>query len=270
MAITALHSAATGLSALSTNLDIVANNLANLNTTGYKASRANFEDLLYVEKQQPGVENLNGDERPIGLYVGLGVRVSGTQLDFTQGSPVNTGRDLDVTIDGPGFFQVLVTDQRAPNGIAYTRNGQFSVNSEGELVLANDEGQRLEPNITIPADISGPVSILRDGSVWVQQQGSAEPTQIGTIEIAAFVNPQGLSQIGNNLYAETAASGPPITGEPDTDGRGGLIQQHLEGSNVNPTNELIELIKTQRALEMNSQSIRTADEVLQAIAQLRR
>ncbi|TVQ31734.1 MAG: flagellar basal-body rod protein FlgG [Phycisphaeraceae bacterium] len=269
MAVTALHSAATGLSALSTNLDIISNNLANVNTQGYKASRANFQDLMYVEKAQPGVENANGDQRPTGLYVGLGVKVSGTQVDFEQGAPLSTGRDLDIAIQGKGFFQVRVEDDRGPGGIAYTRAGNFTLNSEGQIVLANDQGRILEPEIEIPDDALG-VQITGDGRVYVLQPGEEEPNEVGQIELAVFINPTGLKQVGENLFIETAASGPPIVGEPGIEGRGTIDQGFLEGSNVNPTIELINLIRTQRAFEMNSQSIRAADETLQAVAQLRR
>lgn len=268
MALTALQSASSGLSALNKQLDVTSNNLANVNTDGFKSSRANFQDLLYVEKAQPGVENANGDQRPTGLYVGLGVKVSGTQVDFEQGPLRNTGRELDVAIEGRGFFQVQVEDDRAANGVAYTRAGNFTRNADGELVLATDQGRRLEPNITIPDDAES-IQITSNGEVFVQQPGDAEPTSVGEIELAAFVNPTGLKQIGENLFAESAASGPPIVAEPTEDGLGQLRQGFLEGSNVNPTRELINLIRTQRAFEMNSQTIRAADESLRAIAQLR-
>ena len=267
MAILALQSAATGLNALNTQMDVIANNLANVNTTGYKSSRGNFQDLLYVERSQPGVENANGDERPIGLYVGLGVEVAGTQLDFSQGAPISTGRELDLMIKGQGFFQVQVEDELG--GTAYTRAGNFAVNSEGEIVLANDQGRRLEPGITIPDDALS-ISVTADGRVYVTQPGDVDPQEVGQIEIATFVNPAGLKQIGENLYLESAASGDPITGEPTTDNRGEIQQHFLEASNVDPTRELIDLIRTQRAFEMNSQSIRAADEALRTIAQLRR
>lgn len=269
MANMALGSAASALSALSTRLDVIANNLANVNTEGYKASRANFQDLLYVEKAQPGVENANGDQRPTGLYVGLGVKVSGTQLDFTQGAPIPTERQLDLLIDGPGFFQVTVEDDRAEGGVAYTRAGNFTLNSEGQIVLANDQGRILEPQITVPEDAIG-VQVLATGEVNALFAGDAAPAQIGTIELSGFINPAGLAQIGENLYTETEASGPPLNGEPGQAGLGILQQGFLENSNVDPTLELIQLIKTQRAFEMNSQSIRAADEVLQTVTQLRR
>lgn len=269
MALVALDSAATGLSALNTDLDVIANNLANVNTEGFKSSRVNFQDLLYQEKALPGVENSNGDKRPTGLYVGLGVKVSGTQLNFTQGSPINTGRPLDAMIDGVGFFQVRVENDRAPNGLAYTRAGNFTVNRDGELVLANDQGRRVEPAITIPQDAIS-VDINADGRVLVLQPGQTQPVEVGQFELAAFVNPAGLKQMGENLFAETEASGPPVTGQPAQQNLGRLVSGFLEGSNVDPTTELIKLIRTQRAFEMNSNVIRAADETLRAVANLRR
>jgi flagellar basal-body rod protein FlgG len=269
MALIALHSAATGLSALNTDLDVISNNLANVNTDGYKASRANFQDLIYQEKALPGVENSNGDRTPTGLYVGLGVKVSGTQLDFAQGAPLNTGRELDLMVDGTGFFQVGVEDDRAPGGVAYTRAGNFAINADGELVLANDQGRRLQPAITIPEDAIK-ISVSADGRVLVAQPGQPEPTEVGQIELAGFINPAGLKQIGENLFTETAGSGPPITGEPASSNFGRIQAGFLEASNVDPTRELIDLIRTQRAFEMNSNVIRAADETLRAIANLRR
>ncbi len=270
MAITALHSAATGLSALNTKLDVIANNLANVNTTGFRASRVNFQDLLYVEKAQPGVENANGDERPTGLYVGLGVKVAGTQVDFKQGAPVQTGRPLDLMIEGDGFFQVEVEQALGGGtGIAYTRAGFFTLNSDSEIVLASDEGRRLTPNITIPLDATD-ISISSDGRVFVLTADDATPQEVGQLEIAAFVNPAGLKQVGETLFVETGASGSPINGTPGEDQLGRIRSGMLENSNVDPTIELIELIRTQRAFEMNSQSIRAADEALRTIAQLRR
>lgn len=267
MANLALQSASTALTALNTRLDVIANNLANINTAGFKGSRANFQDLLYIERAQPGVENAAGDQRPTGLYVGLGVKVSGTQVGFTQGSPIATDEQLDVMIDGPGFFQVQVDE--APGGVAYTRAGNFTLNSEGEIVLATDQGRRLEPGITIPADTQR-IEIDATGRVFARIQGQPEPQEIGQIEISVFVNPAGLSQVGENLFVESGASGPPISGQPGTESRGRLIQGYLEASNVDPTRELIELIRTQRAFEFNSQTIRTADETLRSVAQLRR
>ncbi len=267
MAVIALQSGASGLSALNTQLDVIANNLANVNTTGFKASRANFQDLLYIERAQPGVENANGDRRPTGLYVGLGVKVSGTQQAFVQGAPLATERELDVMVEGQGFFQVAI-EPDISDGIAYTRAGNFSTNEDGDLVLASDEGRYIEPRINIPPDALA-VSISSDGRVEVLLPGATEPAEVGQLELATFVNPAGLKQIGETLWIESAASGPPIVGNPAEENRGRILQGFLENSNVDPTRELIELIRTQRAFEMNSQVIRTADETLQTVSQLR-
>lgn len=268
MAVIALSSAATGLSAQSTNLDIIANNLANSNTPGYKASRANFQDLIYQERKVPGVENGEGLLRPIGLYVGLGVKISGTQLDFRQGAAMETSRQLDLLIDGRGFVQVEIQPD-VGDGIGYTRSGNFTINRDGELVLASDQGRRLIPSLSIPQDAID-ISITTDGIVSVQQPGQVEPTVIGTIEIATFINPAGLRQIGENLYTTSAASGNPTVGNPGLDGRGLIRQGFLEGSNVDPVTELVALIRTQRAFEFNSQALKAADEALQQISNLRR
>ncbi len=267
MAIIALHSASTGLSALSTELDVIANNLANVNTNGFKSSRVNFQDLFYEERAQPGVENANSDQRPTGLYVGLGTKVSGTQLDFSQGPAHATEREYDLAITGSGFFQVQVEDELG-EGLAYTRAGNFARNADGELVMANSEGRRLEPSIEIPQDAEG-VNIGEDGTVTVRVPGSNDPVEIGRIELALFINPAGLRQIGENLYLPSAASGEAQLGDPREGGRGALQQGMLEGSNVEPVQELVKLIKTQRAFEMNSQSIQAADEVLQTVGRLR-
>ncbi|MFK7882596.1 MAG: flagellar basal-body rod protein FlgG [Phycisphaerales bacterium] len=269
MGVIAMQSASTGLRALNTRLDVIANNLANVNTEGFKTSRANFEDLLYIERAQPGIENNNGDQRPTGLYVGLGVKVSGTQQDFNQGPPIPSDNPLDLFIEGRGFFQVAVEDDLGEGGLAFTRAGNFTLNSDGEIVLANSDGRRLEPNIAVPDDAET-VSVDSSGQVSVTRSGEAASQIIGQINLAVFVNPAGLTQVGQNLWVESAASGPPIEGEPSTQNFGRIQGNKLEGSNVDPARELIELIRTQRAFEMNSQSIRAADETLQSVAQLRR
>ncbi|MCB9844513.1 MAG: flagellar basal-body rod protein FlgG [Phycisphaeraceae bacterium] len=265
MAILAMQSAASALSALNTQLDVSAHNLANVNTAGFKSSRTNFQDLLYVARAQPGVENSIGDIRPTGLFVGLGVKVSGTQLDFAQGPALITENPLDVRISGEGFFQVQIENGQ----IAYSRAGNFIVNRDGELTLGNDQGRRLEPGIQIPENAEA-IDISSDGRVFVTVQGEAEPQEVGQIELATFINPAGLRPVGENLYVESDGSGPPTTGAPGEESRGSLIAGMLEASNVDPTRELIELIRTQRAFEMNSQSIRAADETLRSVAQLRR
>ena len=263
MAIVALHSAATGLSAMSTDIDVIAHNIANSNTTGFKALRSNFEDLLYQEKEQPGVENANGDQRPAGLFVGLGTRISNTQLDLTQGSAVPNKSKLSMMIDGQGFYQVALADRNA-----YTRDGNFFQNSEGDIVLGTSDGPRLEPPINVP-DTATSISIAGDGTVSITIENDPDVQEIGQIQLASFTNPTGLRPTGGNLYEETQASGPPIIGNPQEGVFGTIIQGFLESSNVEPVKELVSLIKTQRSFEFNSQSIQAADEALQVIANLR-
>lgn len=268
MAIMALHSAASGMKAQDTKLDVVANNLANVNTVGFKQSRVNFEDLLYQTKREPGTPNADDEPVPHGIQVGLGVMVSGTQLDFQAGPADPTDRPLDLAIDGPGLFQVM-TIHEGQETVAYTRAGNFTMNAEGNIVLGTSEGPILEPPITIPEDAQS-ISIGRDGEVLVTQPGSPTPAVIGQIELARFVNFEGLKQIGSNLYTETVASGPAITGSPQEEGLGSIQQGQLENSNVDPVRELVQLIQTQRAFELNSQSVRSADQALQVVSNLRR
>jgi len=268
MAITALYSAATGLRALSTQIDVVANNLANAETTAFKRSRVNFEDLMYLVLKQPGTTNAAGDVAPAGIFVGLGVKVSNTQLDLEQGSLENTGRPLDVGIQGDGFFRVKIMDTIA-DGTAYTRNGNFFVNNEGELVLGIGDGYKLIPPITIPIN-STDVTISQDGNIQVLVAGQNTPINAGQLQLSQFVNPNGLKLLGGSLYTETEASGPPTTTDPGEEGAGMILQGFLEASNVDPVKELVTLIKTQRAFELNSQSIQTADQALQTIGNLRR
>ena len=267
MAITALHAAASGMRALDEKLNVVANNLANVNTAGFKRSRVNFEDLLYQVKREPGVLNTEDEPVPHGIVVGTGAKVSGTQLNFSPGAVDTTGKPLDLQIDGAGFFQVQ-TVQNGEVVTAYTRNGAFVENSEGNLVLANSRGDMLEPAISLPADATD-VTIGPDGEVQVRQ-GNAPLATVGQIELARFVNPEGLKQVGRNLFLSTDASGEPVTGNPQSDGMGSVIQGALEMSNVDPVRELIDLITTQRAFELNSQSIQSADQTLQTVSNLRR
>lgn len=268
MAVSALHSASTGLSALSTELDVLANNLANVNNTGFKRSRVNFEDLLYQVKEQPGIENDQGAKRPMGTIVGLGTRVSGTQLDFTQGSLVPAPDGFNWAIDGPGFFQVEVGDLTG-SGFAYTRTGEFFVNSDNEIVLGNSDGRRLEPGIIVPDDATD-ISIGVDGRIYATVPTEVDPQELGQVELVRFVNMAGLRQIGGDLFVETNASGPFIAGVPGEAGFGTIKDGFLEASNVDPVRELVDLIKTQRAFEMNSQTIQAADETLQVVSNLRR
>lgn len=268
MAITALHAAATGMKAQDTKLDVLANNLANVNTVGFKRSRLNFEDLLYQIKREPGIPNADNEPIPHGIQVGVGVGIAGTQLNFGQGSVDRTEQPLDLLIDGEGFFQVRAV-QDGSQITAYTRNGNFTRNSVGNVVLANSEGSVLEPPITIPDDVVR-ISIGANGEVSVLQQGSQALSVVGQVQLARFVNPEGLKQIGQNLFQETDASGTPVAGNPEQDGLGSIKQGELEMSNVDPVRELIQLILTQRAFELNSQSIQAADQSLQVVANLRR
>lgn len=268
MAIMALNSAATGLRALSTRIDVIANNLANAETTAFKRSRVNFEDLMYITMKQPGAQNAAGEVAPAGIFVGLGTKISNTQIDTSQGSLDNSGGTLDVAISGEGFFRVRILDSIG-DGTGYTRNGTFIVNRDGDLVLGLGDGYRLEPPINIPPG-STDITIQQDGTVSYLRPGGTAATTAGQIEIAQFTNPQGLKLLGGSIYIETEASGAPIESTPGEDGAGILLQGYQEGSNVDPVKELVTLIKTQRAFELNSQSIQTADQALQTIGNLRR
>lgn len=268
MAILALHTAASGMKALDTQLDVTANNLANVNTVGFKASRVNFEDLFYQIRREPGLLNIEEEPIPHGIQVGLGVAVSGTQLNFEHGSVEPSDRPLDLMIEGDGFFQVTSILDGDPV-IAYTRAGNFTVNRDGNMVLGTSEGPLLEPPIVIPADAVS-INVTQDGQVQVRQQGSSVLTPVGQIELARFVNPEGLLQIGHNLYAETDSSGVPLQGVPQSDGLGSIQPNFLEQSNVDPVRELVELIRTQRAFELNSQVITSASEALRVVSNLAR
>lgn len=268
MAVTALHTAASGLSALATEIDVISNNLANVNTAGFKSQRVNFEDLLYQHKKQPGVENANGDHSPAGLQVGLGVRIANTQYDFEQGAPMSTGRDFDVAISGAGFFIVDILEEEG-GGIGYTRSGNFFVNREGDLVLGNSDGPRIDPGINVPEGATS-IGISADGVISYILPGDVDRTEGGQLELATFINPAGLKSIGGNIFIATDASGPANQVPPGEGGTGTLLHKYLESSNVDPVSELITLIKAQRAFEMNSKTIQAADEVMQVIGQLRR
>jgi len=268
MAITALHSAASGLRALSTQIDVLANNLSNAETTAFKRQRVNFEDLMYLSQRQPGTTNAQGDVAPSGIFVGLGTKIDNTQIDLTQGSMDPTNGPLDLAIQGSGFFAVKLLAGFG-DGIGYTRNGNFFVNKQNELVLGSGEGYRLVPPMTIPTGSTN-ITIGQDGTVQVTQSGSSTPRVIGQLQLTQFVNPQGMALLGGSLYLPTIASGPPITGAPGTNGLGLVQQGYLEQSNVDPVKELVTLIQTQRDFELNSQSIQTADQALQTVANLRR
>ena len=266
MSLRALQSAGTGMHAFEFELDVLANNLANAGTTGFKRERANFEDLFYEHMRLPGAQDGNGQPVPLGVEVGLGARVASTQKLFTQGNLLETGGKLDVAIGGDGFF--IIED---PDGTQrYTRDGAFTLNADGELVLASaDIGRRVVPAINIPQD-AVEVGISADGVVSVLQAGQDQVQQVGQLQLATFVNPQGLLHLGENLFAPTDASGLALEGNPGEDGRGVLRQSYLEQSNVEPVRELVGLIKTQRAFELNTQVVQAADSMLEQIANLRR
>ncbi|HEB81161.1 MAG TPA: flagellar basal-body rod protein FlgG [Chromatiales bacterium] len=251
----ALWVAKTGLDAQQTRMTVISNNLANANTTGYKRARAVFEDLLYQNVRQVGGQSSQNTRLPSGLMLGTGVRPVATEKLFTQGNLVQTGNPLDLAVQGKGFFQVLL-----PAGTtAYTRDGSFQVNAQGELVTAN--GYTLQPSITIPNNAQS-VTIGTDGTVSVTLPGQAAPSQLGTLQLADFMNPAGLQPMGDNLYLASAASGTAQTGTPGLSGIGTLIQGSLESSNVNVVQELVDMIETQRAYEMNSKAISTTDQML--------
>jgi len=252
----ALWVAKTGLDAQQTRISVISNNLANVNTTGFKRGRAVFEDLLYQNVTQAGGATSQNTESPTGLSTGTGVRVVATEKTFTQGSALPTGNSLDVLIQGRGFIQVLQPD----GSVAYTRDGSFKVDSEGRLVTAS--GYEIQPSITIPNNAQS-ITIGLDGTLEATLPGQAAPTSIGTLQLADFINPAGLQPKGQNLYLETAASGSPQVANPGLEGIGTLVQGSLEGSNVNVVEELVSMIETQRAYEMNSKAISTSDQMLQ-------
>jgi flagellar basal-body rod protein FlgG len=251
----------TGLDAQQTNMDVTANNLANVSTNGFKRARAVFEDLLYQTLRQPGAQSSQQTQLPSGLQLGTGVRPVATERIFTQGNLQQTGNPLDIAVSGGGFFQILLPD----GSTAYTRDGSFHTDSQGQIVTSS--GFQVQPAITIPAN-SLNVTIARDGVITVTRAGSAAVTQIGSLQLANFVNPAGLQSMGENLYLETAASGTASTNAPGSAGLGLLNQGYVETSNVNVVEELVNMIQTQRAYEINSKSIQTSDQMLQRLTQM--
>ena len=266
MSVQTLYTAATGMESLQTKLDVIANNLANVNTQGFKRDRANFEDLFYRHHRYPGSEDAAGTPTPTGVSVGLGSRVSSVQTDFQQGAFQQTGKSLDVAIEGRGFIQV--TD---PSGdILYTRTGNLNINANGDLVLGSaSSGRVLTDGISIPTDATD-IVISADGIVEYRQPGQSQLAQAGTLQLTTFLNPDGLEKLGENLYRETPASGTPSTNSAGQEGAGVFRQGALEASNVEPVQELIDLITTQRAFELNSQVVQAGDQILQLISNLRR
>ncbi len=259
--IRSLWIARTGLDAQQTQLDVVSNNLANVSTTGFKRSRAVFEDLLYQTLRQPGAQSTQQTQISSGLQIGTGVRPVATERIHTQGNLQQTGNGLDVAVQGEGFFQIQLPDGTT----AYTRDGSFQLDNQGQMVTAS--GYPLSPAIILPADTLS-MTIGKDGTVSVQQSGQVSPTQVGTIQLATFVNSGGLQSAGENLYLETASSGTPTPNTPGSNGAGVLNQNYVETSNVNVAEELVQLITTQRAYELNSRAIQTSDQMLGRLTQL--
>lgn len=259
--IRSLWTAKTGLDAQQTHLDVISHNLANVSTHGFKRQRAVFEDLLYQNLRQPGAQSTQQTQIPSGLTIGVGVRTVATEHIHTQGSLQRTENSLDMAINGAGYFQIQMPD----GTLAYTRSGAFQRDSTGQIVTPS--GYPLSPAITIPADAIA-ITIGRDGIVSVTQTGSATPTQLGNLQLATFVNPGGLQSAGENLFVETASSGTPTPNTPGSNGAGLLNQGMVETSNVNVAEELVNMIQTQRAYEMNSKVVSTSDQMLARLTQI--
>ena len=258
-----LWTSASGMISQQLYVDTISNNLANVNTNGFKKSRIDFQDLLYQTIRNPGASSSEGTELPTGVLVGLGVKPIATQKIYSQGSLAETTNPMDMAIEGDGLFQIL-----RPNGeTAYTRDGAFKIDSQGRI--CNSEGYLLQPEITIPADTIS-VSIGADGVVEAQVAGNAEPTNIGQITLAKFINPAGLHNEGKNLLIETQASGTPVVGTPGEEGFGTVLQGFMEMSNVQVVEEMVDLIVAQRAYEVNSKTISTADDMLRTASNLKR
>jgi len=259
--IRSLWTASTGLTAQQVQIDIIANNLANVSTNGFKQARGIFADLLYQTLRQPGAQSSQTTQIPDGLQIGLGTTPVSTGRIFTQGSLQQTGNSLDMAIDGAGFFQVLLPD----GSTGYTRDGSFQQDNQGNVVTSS--GYPLQPGITIPPNTIT-ITVGNDGTVTALVAGSQTPTQVGTIQLANFVNAAGLQAKGENLFLETASSGAPQVNQPNSNGLGALNQGFVETSNVSVTEELVNLITAQRAYEINSRSIQSSDQMLQKLTQL--
>ena len=259
----ALYTAATGMIAQQMNVDNIANNLANVNTTGFKKSKLEFQDLLYQQLRLAGATQAEGAQVPVELQIGYGTRPVATQRIFSQGTVISTNNPLDVSIDGDGFLQVTLPD----GTVSYTRDGALKKSAEGNIVTS--DGYTLEPQVTIPPDATA-INISSDGEVSVLVPGDATMQTVGQLELARFVNPAGLKSVGRNLFLETEASGVPITGQPDTEGYGKLSQGFLELSNVEVVDEMVNMIVAQRAYEINARAIQTSEEMLANANNLKR
>ncbi|MCP4413448.1 MAG: flagellar basal-body rod protein FlgG [Gammaproteobacteria bacterium] len=257
----ALWISKTGLDAMQTDISVISNNLANASTIGYKKSRAVFEDLLYQNIRQPGTQSSQNSTLPSGLMIGTGVKITGTQKSFAQGTIQVTESSLDLAINGRGFFEILMPDGTS----AYSRNGQFGLDDTGQIVTSGN-GYVLQPAITIPSDATN-VTIGADGSVSVMQASSATPSIVGNIQLVDFINPMGLQPMGENLFLESGSSGSPTTGNPGLSGLGSLLSGALESSNVSVVEELVGLIETQRSYEMNAKVISAVDSMLSYVSQ---
>ena len=253
--------AKTGMTAQQTQLDVISHNLANVSTTGFKRNNAVFEDLVYQNLRQVGAQTDEQNQLPTGLHLGLGVNVVATSRKFTQGSLQQTDNNLDVAIDGKGFLEISMPDGTT----AYTRDGSFKLDSQGRVVTSN--GLPVAPGLTVPPDTKA-ISIAQDGTVSVTVAGNAAPQQIGQLTMSSFINPAGLEPVGQNLFRESAASGTPQQGQPGTNGLGLIKQGFLENSNVNVVEELITMIQTQRAYDLNSKAVQTSDQMLSRLSQL--
>jgi flagellar basal-body rod protein FlgG len=261
--IKAMRTAASGMYAQQLNVDNIANNLANVNTTGYKKSKVEFQDVLYTRLRTPGAEVAAGAKVPVGLDVGYGAKPVATQRFFTEGNLQQTGNPLDLAIEGDGFFQIQL-----PSGeVAYTRDGSFKLSSDGQIVTS--DGYFMLPNLNIPTETES-ISISADGIVSVKLTGDSEPQEIGQIELARFINPAGLEAMGHNLYSVSNASGSAILGNPTLEGFGGVNQGYLEMSNVEIVEEMVNMIMAQRAYEINSKAIQTSDEMSELASNLKR
>ncbi|MBE6453126.1 MAG: flagellar basal-body rod protein FlgG [Alphaproteobacteria bacterium] len=259
-----LHIGATGMLAQQTNVDVISNNIANMNTTAYTKRRAEFNDLLYQNIIRPGsASTAEGTIVPSGIQLGLGVRTAAVYRITDGGSLTSTGNDLDLAIRGRGYFQVELPEGK---GIGYTRDGAFQRNGDG--VIVTHDGYVVQPEITIPED-AVEIYVNSSGEVWVKQDGETDEINVGQLELATFVNEAGLEAMGNNLFLETAASGNPVLDNPDSEGFGSILQGYLATSNVNPVTEITELVSAQRAYEMNSKIISTSDQMLNTINQLK-
>ncbi len=253
--------AKTGLEAQQAQMDVITNNIANVNTNGFKRSRAVFEDLLYQTVRQPGAPSSDQTQLPTGLQFGTGVRPVATERLHTQGNLMQTSNSKDIAIDGKGFFQVQMPD----GSLAYTRDGSFHVDNQGQLVTSS--GYLLLPQITVPAD-AVLLTVARNGKVTVTLPGDAAPAELGTMQLASFINPAGLEARGENLYIETSASGAPTVNQPGTNSMGQLSQGYVEAANVNVVEEMVNMVQAQRAYELNSKAVTASDQMLQKITQL--